>query len=623
MCGIAGIVEQSGRPVDIRLLRRMTDVLAHRGPDGEGTHVDGSAALGHRRLSILDLSTGAQPMSSPDGSLWITYNGEVYNYRELRGELAARGARFRTTSDTEVVLQGYEAWGVDVLPRLRGMFAFAILDRRRRRLLLARDRLGIKPLVYAWDGHCLRFASELKAILQDADVPRDLDWAALRDYFRFLWVPGPRTIFRAVRKLPPASYLVCGLDGGDPEIRSYWALHFEPDESVSEAEWTERLRESLRETVRLHMVSDVPVGAFLSGGIDSSTVVAWMAQASAGPVKTFSIGFDEADFDELAYARLVARRYGTDHLEIVVKPDVIDVLPRLAWAFDEPFADASAVPTYCVARLTREHVTVALSGDGGDESFAGYRRYAEALRLARQADRPPLAWVRPLLRRAAGRLPEGLRGRGWLELLGMPATARYFRMMTFQRDGTLAALLAPEVSARMRPSADAGDFGDLATRAGGGGHLSQLQFIDFHHYLPGDILAKVDRASMLTSLETRVPLLDHVLVELVARMPERMKFRAGSGKYVLKRAMTSDLPPEVLTRRKMGFGVPLAAWFRGQLRQFVKDVLLDRRARQRGVLQPRAVEALVDSHLRRGRDVSPQLWSLICFELWCRTWLDR
>lgn len=623
MCGIAGILRQEGGPVDARLLGRMTGVLAHRGPDGEGIHVDGPVGLGHRRLAIIDLDTGGQPMCSPDGAVWITYNGEVYNYRELRQELAARGFRFRTTSDTEVILRGYEAWGVDVLPRLRGMFAFAIWDGPGRRLLLARDRVGIKPLVYAWDGACLRFGSEIKAILQDPAVPRDLDWEALRDYFTFLCVPGPRTIFRAIRKLPPASYLLCGLDGGPPEVHRYWTLRLTPDDSVTEAEWIERLREVLAETVRLHMVSDVPVGAFLSGGIDSSTVVAWMARASATPVKTFSIGFDEADFDELPYARLVAARYGTDHFEMVVKPDVVDVLPRLAWAFDEPFADASAVPTYCVSKITREHVTVALSGDGGDENFAGYRRYSEALKVARQADHPPLTWIRPLLRAAVGCLPDGMRGRGFLELLGMPALLRYFRMMTFQRDETLADLLTPEACGQVAPRPDPRAFRDLASQAGTRGHLSMLQFIDFHHYLPADILTKVDRASMLTSLENRVPLLDHVLIETVARMPEPLKLHAGVGKYILKRAMAEDLPREVLTRPKMGFGVPLAAWFRGKLQEFTKDVLLDRRVCQRGIIRPRAIEALLDAHARGARDWSSQIWSLICFELWCRTWLDR
>jgi len=621
MCGIAAVLRQDGAGVDAIMLGRMADVLAHRGPDGRGLHVDGPIGLGHRRLSIIDLSTGAQPMSTSDGAVWITYNGEVYNYRDLRQELASLGHEFRTTSDTEVILEGYRAWGVDLLGRLRGMFAFAIWDAPRRRLFAARDRLGIKPLVYAWDGTGLRLASEIKALLEDATVERALDWEAVGDYFAHLCVPAPRTIFRAVRKLPPASYLLASPDGGEPEVRRYWTLRMAPDPAVTEAEWIDRLRAVLEETVRLHMVSDVPIGAFLSGGVDSSTVVATMARVSSAPVKTFSIGFDEADFDELRFARQVATRYGTDHFETVVKPDVMAVLPRLAWQFDEPFADASALPTYCVSKITREHVTVALSGDGGDEAFAGYRRYAEAVALAGQAD-GALAVLRPLYRLAARCLPEGVRGRGHLELLGVDPLSRYHRMMTFQREATLAGLLSDDVARRIRLAPDPGAYERLASEAGDVGYLSKLQYVDTNHYLPEDILTKVDRASMLTSLESRVPLLDHVLLEFAATIPESLKLRAGTGKYVLKRAVEPDLPREILERRKMGFGVPLAAWLRGGLRDFATDVLTAPRTRARGVFRPDGVERLLARHAA-GCDRSPQIWSLICFELWCRTWWDR
>jgi asparagine synthase (glutamine-hydrolysing) len=620
MCGIAGLLRQDGRAVDGDLVRRMTDVLAHRGPDGSGVYQDGPVGLGHRRLSIIDLSTGDQPMTTADGDVTIIYNGEVYNYQTLRHELTALGHQLRTTSDTEVILEGYRAWGVDVLPRLRGMFAFAIWDRPRQRLFLARDRVGIKPLVYAWDGRALRFASEIKGILEDPTVPREVDGEAARDYFAHLFVPGPRTIFRAIRKLPPASYLLCTPGGGEPQVHRYWTLRLAPDPRPSEAEWIARLGALLDETVRMHMVSDVPVGAFLSGGVDSSTVVACMARTSTAPVKTFSIGFDEADFDELAYARLVANRYGTDHFEMVVKPDVMAILPRLMWQFDEPFADASAIPTFCVSKITREHVTVALSGDGGDESFAGYRRYGEALSLARQGDRVP--FVKPLLRAVAACLPEGMRGRGFLELLGMPPLARYFRMMTYQREATMASLLTPEAAAQAAPRPDFETFQRLAAQAGTSSYLSTMQYVDIHHYLPEDILTKVDRTSMLTSLESRVPLLDHVLMEFAATIPEGLKFQNGLGKHILKRTMAPHLPSEVLYRRKMGFGVPLAAWFRGELREFATDVLTDPRTRQRGMVRPAAVDAVLAEHAA-GRDRSSQIWSLICFELWSRTWLDR
>jgi asparagine synthase (glutamine-hydrolysing) len=623
MCGIAGIVRQDGQPVDTITLRRMTDILAHRGPDGEGIRLDGPVGLGHRRLAIIDLVAGAQPMISDDGATWITYNGEIYNFRELRRELSALGARFRTNSDTEVILRGYEAWGIAVIPRLRGMFAFGIWDARRRQLLLARDRLGIKPLVYGWDGHCLRFASELKALLTDTAVPRDLDWAAVRDYFTYHCVPGPRTIFRDIQKLPPASYLLCSLDGGKPEIGRYWHLPMAPDRRLSEAEWCERLRHVLDETTRLHMISDVPLGAFLSGGVDSSAVVARMAQNSTQPVKTFSIGFDEPDFDELAYARLVARRYGTEHVELVIRPDIVDVLPRLAWQFDEPFADASAVPTYCVSKITREHVTVALSGDGGDENFAGYRRYAEVVKLAGQADRWPLALAKPLARAIAARLPIATRGRGSLELIAMSPLERYHRKMTFQTDATLATMLTASAHEQVMAQPRSDSYARLAAQARTEDYVSTLQYIDLHHYLPEDILTKVDRTSMLVSLETRVPLLDHVLVEFAARIPSSLKLRGERGKHILKQAMAHDLPREVLTRSKMGFGVPIARWFQTDLKDFVVDVLADRRAGQRGIVRPEVVKQLLATHRAGHHDRSPQLWALICFELWCRTWLDR
>ena len=609
--------------MDGALLRRMTGIQAHRGPDGDGFHVDGSVGLGHRRLSIIDLSTGAQPMTSADGSAWITYNGEVYNYRELRRELADLGTEFRTTSDTEVILAAYQAWDVECLNRLRGMFAFAIWDARRRRIFMARDRVGIKPLVYAWDGRGLRFASELKAILEDPSLPRELDREALRDYFTHLYIPGPRSIFRAVRKLPPASYLLCSLDGGEPEIRRYWDLRMRPDFTVSEAEWREQLDHLLHESVRQHMVSDVPVGAFLSGGLDSSSVAACMARSASGPIKTFSIGFDEQDYDELRYARMVAARYGTEHVELIIKPNVMAVLPRLSWQFDEPFADASAVPTYCVSKITRDHVTVALSGDGGDEGFAGYRRYAEAVRLHEWMDRTPLAVLKPLARFAGDRREPGARGREFLQVHALAPFDRYARMVTYQTAETLPELLTEEAMAGVDADSPRRALRILADRAGTNDYLSTLQYVDVHHYLPEDILTKVDRTSMLTSLETRVPLLDHVVMEHAARIPPSLKLRNGSGKFILKEAMRRHLPLEIVTRRKMGFGVPLAQWFRKDLKDLTQDLLGDGRARERGIVRPERVAAILDAHLGGRRDYSSQLWSLVCFELWCRQWWDR
>src|SRR3984893_11339431 len=615
MCGIAGIVEVGGHAVDRDLLTAMTTVQAHRGPDGDGVVCRGGVGFGHRRLAIIDLVTGDQPMPNDDRSMWIVFNGEIYNYRELRDELGARGVRFRTQSDTEVILRAYEVYGTECVNRLRGMFAFAVLDERSRQVFLARDRVGIKPLVYHWDGVRLLFASELKGILQAADVPRDLDLEALGEYLGYHYVAAPRTIFRAVRKLPPASTLTLSLDGGAPRVARYWTLRFSPQPRVSENEWIEGLQGQLAQAVRSHMISDVPIGAFLSGGLDSSTVVALMAQASSTPVRTFSIGFAESDFDELAYARQVAARYGTEHYELIVKPRALDVLPKLAWHFDEPFGDSSAIPTYYVSKITREHVTVALSGDGGDENFAGYRRYARALTLHERPEGGLGRIARPLCRFASALLPMGAPGQAWAGMFGAGPFERYFRMVTYQRSETLRRLLSDDLSALARSAADPAVFSRLASEAGAPDYVSALQHIDIATYLPGDILAKVDRTSMAVSLESRVPLLDHRLMELVATIPSALKLRDGTGKYVLKRAMAGDLPAEILTRKKMGFGVPLGAWFRHELRVMTRDVLLGSRARERGIFRASEVEALLATHDTGRRDYSARLWSLICFEL--------
>jgi asparagine synthase (glutamine-hydrolysing) len=621
MCGIAGFVSLEAKEAEEQLLRRMTGVLTHRGPDGEGFFHQGPVALGHRRLAIIDLVTGDQPMSNEDRSVTLVFNGEIYNFRDLRDELETRGCLFRTTSDTEVILAAYEAWGIECLSRLRGMFAFAIWDNRRCRLFLARDRVGIKPLVYAWDGRRLLFASELKAILQDPSVPREMDWEALREYLTLSYIPSPRTILRQIRKLPPASYLLLDLDRGQPEVHRYWDLHFKPNRTLSEADWLDGLRWHLQDAVHSHLVSDVPIGTFLSGGLDSSTIVALMAKAVRGPVRTYSIGFDEAEFDELTYARQVARHYRTEHYEFVVKPNAMEVLPRLMWQFDEPFADSSALPTYYVAKITREHVTVALSGDGGDENFAGYRRYARALGLHKRLDHLPGVLARSLLRMAARLLPPGVRGQGYLELLGADPVARYFHMVTFQRKETLRQLLTAEARATMAPEVDAAVFRRLAKEGAAPDYLSTLQYLDVQTYLPEDILTKVDRTSMLVSLEARVPLLDHVLMEYVATMPSHLKLNNGSGKAILKRGMADELPAEILERRKMGFGVPLAIWLRQDLADYTRELLLSQRTQERGLVEPKAVARLLREH-QAGRDRTSQIWSLLCLEEWARRWWD-
>src|SRR6266478_3113535 len=573
MCGIAGIADLTGRPVDGALLQAMTAVQAHRGPDGEAIVCRGAAGLGHRRLAIIDLATGDQPMASDDGSVRIVFNGEIYNFRELRRDLESRGARFRTTSDTEVILRAYEAEGPECVRRLRGMFAFAILD--------------------------------------DTTVARDLDLDALGQYLTFHYVPAPRTIFRSIRKLPPASTLVLSLDGGEPVVSQYWSLRFEPNSRVTEREWVERLRGELADAVQCHMISDVPIGAFLSGGVDSSTVVALMAQASSSPIRTFSIGFDEADFDELRFARQMAARYGTDHYEMVVKPNALEVLPKLAWHFDEPFADSSAIPTYYVSKITREHVTVALSGDGGDENFAGYRRYARAVELHERFDQGPARLTRPFLRLASGLLPVGAPGQAWTGMLGAGPLERYFRLLTYQRRETLRRLLSDDLGELARSGPDPAVFSRLASEGGAPDYVSTLQQIDMATYLPGDILAKVDMMSMAVSLESRVPFLDHRLMEFVATIPSSLKLRNGGGKYLLKQAMARDLPDGIVTRKKMGFGVPLGDWFRHELRDMTRDVLLGREARQRGVFRTSEVNALLSTHDSGRRDRSAHLWALI------------
>ncbi|HEU5192049.1 MAG TPA: asparagine synthase (glutamine-hydrolyzing) [Methylomirabilota bacterium] len=622
MCGIAGLLRADGAPVDEALLASMTGVLAHRGPDGQGVYVRGPVGLGHRRLAIIDLTTGDQPMFNADEQIAVVFNGEIYNFRDLRRELEGLGHTFVTTSDTEVLLRAYEAYGVDCVGHLRGMFAFALWDGHRRRLVLARDRVGIKPMVYTWDGRRLLFASELKSLLQDPTVPRDLDWEAFGDYLAFHYVPSPRTIFRAIRKLPPASVLVLDVDGGEPRVERYWDLRFVPDERRSEADWGAELRVQLQDAVQSHLVSDVPLGAFLSGGLDSSTVVAMMARGGAAPLRTFSIGFGESDYDELKWARLMAQRYGTDHYEFVVKPEALDILPQLAWQFDEPFADSSALPTYYVAKITREHVTVALSGDGGDENFAGYRRYASAQALHERLDRMPGLLARSVFRAAGRLLPTGAWGQRYAELRGESPVDRYFRMMTAHRTRSVGRLLTTETRARLGTDSRMAWFREVAAEGHPPDYVSTLQYLDVRTYLPEDILTKVDRTSMLVSLEARVPLLDHRLMEFVATMPTRFKLRDGVGKRILRDTVAPDLPPELLGRAKMGFGVPLESWFRGELQGYARDVLLSASARQRGWLEPTEIARLLDEHSTATRDHASQIWALLCLEEWARRWLD-
>jgi asparagine synthase (glutamine-hydrolysing) len=635
MCGIAGIVDMKGRPVDAGLLGRLCDKLAHRGPDAEGYHVDGPVGLGQRRLSIIDLSGGAQPMGNEDGTAWITYNGEVYNFLGLRPALEARGHRFATRSDTEVVLHAFEEYGPRCVEMFRGMFAFAIWDAKARTLFLARDRVGKKPLYYAVAGGQFVFASELQSLLAHPAVSREPDPAAIDDYLTYGYIPAPGTAFRDVFKLPAAHRLTLTVPpegGGDVALRPepYWGLEYGPKLDLDEPEAEEQLLEVLTESVRLRMVADVPLGALLSGGIDSSLVVALMSRLSDRPVKTFSIGFQEKEFDELPYARLVADRYGTEHHELVVRPNALEVLPTLVRHYGEPFADSSAVPSYYVSRLTREHVTVALNGDGGDESFAGYERYY-ASGLADGYRRIPGPLRARVIEPLAALIPDSLPRRNrlrqakrFLEAAAQPAARRYLNWVTYFSPSQKGELYAPE----FRESLDGHDAAGWLTGlhegalGAGLGRLDAVLWTDVRSYLPYDLLVKMDVASMAASLEARSPLLDHRLMEFAARLPDRLKLRGATSKYLLRKVARKLLPGQNLSRRKMGFGVPVGDWLRGELRPLIDDVLLSPRAAARGLFRADAVRRLAREHLDRSRDHTPRLWSLLWLELWYREFID-
>jgi asparagine synthase (glutamine-hydrolysing) len=619
MCGIAGTLElRPERPAAREVVERMCHVLRHRGPDDDGVLVDGALGMGMRRLSIIDLVTGAQPLANEDGSVWTVFNGEIYNYPELRAELLARGHRLATTSDTEVIVHLYEDHGADFVERLEGMFGLAVWDRTRRRLVLARDRLGIKPLYWTVDGGRLLFGSELKALLA-AGVAREVDLQAMDDYLSLNYVPGPRTIYQGVHKLPPGHVLIC--EDGVPVVKRYWTIPYpeSPPLPRSEAAWAQQLRSLLRDTVRRHLLSDVPLGVFLSGGVDSSALVALMREVSGERVRTFSIGFDEASYDELDHARAVARRHDTEHHELVVRPDAVDLVPSLVRFFDEPFADSSAVPVFCVSRLARQHVKVVLSGEGGDEVFAGYETYA-AWRLAEVYRRLPALVGRRLLPALVDRLPVSHRrvsfdykAKRFVRGACLPPAEAHFAWKEVFSDDAKAALYggraAEALPARRlyREAFEACPAPEVLTR---------LQHVDLSVYLPDDILVKADRMSMANSLEARVPFLDHRVVEFAAGLPASLKLRGLIKKYLLRRTMQDALPDEVVWGPKKGFNVPIAVWLAGPLRDLVRDVLSPKRVREGGLFDPAAVGALLDAHERRRADVSRNIWSLLVFTLW-------
>ena len=627
MCGIAGFVDSAGArngqtpprlEAEFTLVHRMCEVIRHRGPDDEGIHVEPGVGLGMRRLSIIDLAGGRQPIHNESSTIWVVFNGEIYNYRELRAELEALGHHFYTSSDTETIVHAYEQWGEDVFRRLRGMFGIALWDQPKRTLLLARDRAGQKPVHYAERGGRLYFGSEIKSLLAAGAVEPAIDLAALDHYLAFLYTPRDASIFEGVRKLPPGHFL--RWRDGRSQIVRYWEIAADESFSGSEQDAIAALGDVLQDAVRSHMVSDVPLGAFLSGGVDSSAVVGMMAQASSRPVKTFSIGFDDPAFDELEHARVVARHFGTDHHEFVVKPDGLSILGDLIAHFDEPFADSSAIPTWYVSEIARRHVTVVLSGDGGDELFGGYDRYLPHPRVA-QFDTIPLPGLRTAAALAWPLLPHGTRGKNFLRHVAKDASGRYLDSITFFQPDERAALYTDGARAARDARAEQ-ELWSRFDRFAALPHDSRMMRFDFETYLPEDVLTKVDRMSMAHSIESRVPILDNQVIDFAATLPARFKIKNGRRKHVLKEALRPLLPPGILDRRKQGFGIPLGTWFRGGLTGLFSEVLESPRARQRGYFEPAFVSRLLKEHLAGRRDQTLRLWQLTVFELWHRQYLD-
>jgi len=626
MCGITGIFDtRSDRPVDRARLHRMNESQVHRGPDEGSLHLEPGLGFGHRRLSIIDIATGQQPLFNEDGSVCVVFNGEIYNYQSLIPQLQALGHVFHTRSDTEVIVHAWESWGESCVERFRGMFAFAVWDRNRQCLFLARDRLGVKPLFYTLlsDGYLL-FGSELKSLLAHGATPASIDPEAVEEYFALGYVPEPRTIFAGVHKLGPGETLCAQRGRPLAAPRVYWDVRFTGDNPISEADACAELRDRLAESVRLRMMSEVPLGAFLSGGVDSSAVVATMAEMPGGPVNTCSIAFDDPAFNESAFAQKVADRYRTNHHVETVRSDDFDLIDTLARAYDEPYADSSAIPTYRVCQLARKRVTVALSGDGGDESFAGYRRYRMHVMEERLRAALPHGVRRPLFGALARAYPKAdwaprmFRAKTTFQALARTSVEAYFHSMSILRDDMRANLFSDSFRRRLGGYNAIQVFERHSARAGTDHPLSLVQYLDLKTYLVGDINTKVDRASMAHSLEVREPLMDHPLVEWLATLPASLKVRGQEGKHLLKKAMEPRLPADVLYRPKMGFAVPLARWFRGPLKQRVRDVVLGDALAATGIFNRPYLLHLVDAHQSGARDYSASLWTLMMFEAFLR-----
>lgn len=625
MCGIFGVLNLDGSPAERAALQAMARVSVHRGPDDEGLHIDGACGIGMRRLSIIDLAGGHQPLSNADGSLVLVCNGEIYNFRELRRELEALGHRFATGSDSEALLHGYVQWGDEVVPRLNGMFGFALWDARRRRLVIGRDRLGIKPLYLYRDAKRLAFASEAKALLALPGVTAAIEPSALHPYLSLGYVPAPASLFKGITKLPPATLLA--IERGRVEQTRYWRLPHAVEPHVPEAEWIERVRERLDQAVRMQMVSDVPIGAFLSGGIDSSTVVGLMAANSARPIRTYSIGFEgtAADeyYSELPHARRVAQLFGTDHREILVRPDTAALLPRLLWHMDEPVSDSAFITTYLVSEFARRDVTVILSGVGGDELFGGYRRYLGD-HYQGYFDRLP-SWLRRTATAAGRRLPSDRHGpllnfsrlaKGFLESAALPFEERYRAYVeVFPRDEASRLLRGESAAGRDR-------IAEAFLDAHGEDGLNRMLSVDADTQLPDDLLLLTDKMSMAASLECRVPLLDHELVELAARMPQAIKIRGGRLKHVMKQAVSDLLPSDIIERRKRGFGTPMGAWLKHDLAPLMRELLSQASIEARGLFRYPAVRELIALHESSRIDGTDRILALMNLEIWARMYLD-
>jgi asparagine synthase (glutamine-hydrolysing) len=616
------------RAVDRELLRSMASVINHRGPDDEGIFVKGNVGLAHKRLSILDLSpAGHQPMSNEDGSIWVVFNGEIYNFLDLRKDLLQKGHTFKSQTDTETIVHLYEEKGIECVQDLRGMFAFAIWDENKKRLFCARDRAGKKPFVYAQSKEGLLFASEIKSLLRDPAVGKSLDYRAIHHYLTYQYVPSPLSVFETIKKLPPGHILIC--EGGNITVKRYWSLSYRNKLHLPSVEdYGERFRDLFEEAVKIRLRSDVPLGAFLSGGIDSSLVVAVMSGLMDQPVKTFSIGFEEEGYDELRFARLIADKYQTDHHEFTVNPDAVSILPKIVWHYNEPFADSSAIPTYYVSKMTRDFVTVALNGDGGDESFAGYERYL-ADKLAGYYRRVPSCVREGIVRRVVDKLPHSTNRRNFFRRLkrfvqGISEIPerRYVRWICFF-DNDMKEDLYTASFKELNHGCDSVDLTvQWYERAEAEEFLDRTLFVDVMSYLPEDLLVKVDIASMAHSLEARSPFLDHKVMEFAASLPHNLKLRGIETKYLLKQTLSDIVPGEILHRKKMGFGVPLDVWFRNDLKEMAYDVLLDQKSIERGYFRKEYVSKMLDEHVSRQYDHSYRIWALLFLELWHKMFID-